>query len=55
MADFEMRGISKSFGNVHALVEANFSANKGDIVGLLGENGASLRRTPVKLNFLASR
>ncbi len=40
MADFEMRGISKSFGNVHALVEANFSANKGDIVGLLGENGA---------------
>ncbi|MDD3347640.1 sugar ABC transporter ATP-binding protein [Oscillibacter sp.] len=40
MADFEMRGISKSFGNVHALVDADFSANKGDIMGLLGENGA---------------
>ena len=40
MADFEMRGISKSFGNVHALVDADFSADKGDIMGLLGENGA---------------
>lgn len=40
MADFEMRGISKSFGNVHALVDADFSANRGDIMGLLGENGA---------------
>ncbi|WP_295581175.1 sugar ABC transporter ATP-binding protein [uncultured Oscillibacter sp.] len=40
MADFEMRGISKSFGNVHALIDADFSANKGDIMGLLGENGA---------------
>lgn len=40
MADFEMRGITKSFGNVHALVDANFSANRGDVMGLLGENGA---------------
>ena len=40
MADFEMRGISKSFGNVHALVDADSSADKGDIMGLLGENGA---------------
>lgn len=40
MADFEMRGISKSFGNVHALVDASFFANRGDIMGLLGENGA---------------
>ena len=48
MADFEMRGISKSFGNVHALVDANFSANKGDIMGLLGENGAG-KSTLIKI------
>ena len=30
MADFEMRNISKRFGNVHALENANFSANKGE-------------------------
>ena len=48
MADFEMRNISKSFGETHALVKAEFSANKGDVMGLLGENGAG-KSTLVKV------
>ncbi|MGY4369519.1 monosaccharide-transporting ATPase [Bradyrhizobium sp. LB1.3] len=36
----EVRGISKSFGAVHALQEADFTLRAGEIHALLGENGA---------------
>lgn len=42
MAEVELaiRGLSKSFGRVHALREVTFSARSGEVVGLLGDNGA---------------
>lgn len=36
----EMRGITKSFGGVHALKGIDFELAKGEIHALLGENGA---------------
>jgi len=36
----EVKGISKSFGNVKALDSVNFYLQKGIVHGLLGENGA---------------
>jgi general nucleoside transport system ATP-binding protein len=36
----EIRGISKSFGEVTANRNINLSIKSGEIVGLLGENGA---------------
>jgi ribose transport system ATP-binding protein len=36
----EAVGISRSFGGVHALVEASFQANRGEVHALVGENGA---------------
>lgn len=39
MSDFEMRNVCKSFPGVKALDNANFHADRGDIVALLGENG----------------
>jgi len=36
----EARGISKSFGAVHALVDANIQIFPGEIVALIGDNGA---------------
>lgn len=38
MSDFEMRNVCKSFPGVKALDNANFHADRGDIVALLGEN-----------------
>ena len=35
-----VRGVSKSFGDVHALQEVSLEFNRGDIVGLVGSNGA---------------
>ena len=35
-----VRGVSKSFGEVHALQEVTLEFNRGDIVGLVGSNGA---------------
>lgn len=35
-----MRGISKSFGSVQACAAVDLTLNAGDILGLLGENGA---------------
>ena len=35
-----MRGITKSFGGVHALENGNLELRKGEILGLIGENGA---------------
>ena len=48
MADLLMENISKSFGEVKALIGAGFSANRGEIHALLGENGAG-KSTLVKI------
>nr|WP_246753859.1 sugar ABC transporter ATP-binding protein [Jiella flava] len=42
------RGISKSFGGVHALQAANFACERGEIHALLGANGAG-KSTLVKI------
>lgn len=36
----QMRGVSKSFGGVHALTDVHLEVEKGEIHALLGENGA---------------
>lgn len=36
----QMRGISKSFGGIHALSNVTFLANSGEVHALMGENGA---------------
>lgn len=40
MALLEATGIKKSFGGVHALVDANLTCHAGRITGLLGANGS---------------
>ena len=36
----ELRGISRRFGGVHALRDVSLNLRRGEILGLLGENGA---------------
>ena len=36
----EMRGITKTFGSVVANKDVNLSVRQGEILALLGENGA---------------
>jgi branched-chain amino acid transport system ATP-binding protein len=36
----ELRGVSKSFGGVHAVDNVSFSIDAGELVGLIGPNGA---------------
>lgn len=40
MSAFDIKSISKSFGDVRALNDVSFSVAKGDFFGLLGPNGA---------------
>jgi D-xylose transport system ATP-binding protein len=35
-----LKGISKSFGAVHALTDVDFEVSAGEVVGLVGDNGA---------------
>ena len=44
----EMRGISKSFGEVQALRDVDFTVAPNEVVGLLGDNGAG-KSTLIKL------
>jgi D-xylose transport system ATP-binding protein len=36
----ELRGISKSFGSVHALTDVDLTVHRGEVVALVGDNGA---------------
>lgn len=44
----EVKNISKSYGNVSALVDINFKVEKNEIVGLIGDNGAG-KSTLIKI------
>jgi len=44
----ELRNVSKTFGEVRALSGVNFHVNRGEIVGLLGDNGSG-KSTIVKM------
>ena len=44
----QMQGISKSYGPVHALEEVDLTVGEREIIGLLGDNGASRIYGPQK-------
>jgi len=48
VALLDVRGISKSFGAIRALTDVSFSVDAGEVVGLMGDNGAG-KSTMVKL------
>ena len=48
MALLEVRGVSKSFGAIQAVNDISFAVEQGEVVGLMGDNGAG-KSTMVKL------
>ena len=48
MALLEVRNVSKSFGAIHAVSDISWSVEPGEVVGLMGDNGAG-KSTMVKL------
>ena len=44
---FEARGLTRSFGHVQALDHADFDVDAGEVVALIGDNGAG-KSTMVK-------
>jgi len=57
MKTVEVSGITKSFGDIHAVQDVSFEVSRGEIFGLLGPNGAGKTTTiRVMLNlFLPDR
>jgi ABC-2 type transport system ATP-binding protein len=41
----EVKNLSKSYGNIHAIQSLNFKIKKGEVVGFLGPNGAGKSTT----------
>jgi len=48
MSLLEVRGVSKNFGAIRALTDVSFALEPGEVVGLMGDNGAG-KSTMVKL------
>ena len=48
MALLDVRGVSKNFGAIRALTDVSFTIEPGEVVGLMGDNGAG-KSTMVKL------
>ena len=48
MSLVEVRGVSKNFGAIRALTDVSFAVEPGEVVGLMGDNGAG-KSTMVKL------
>ena len=48
MALLDVRGVSKNFGAIRALTDVSFTVEPGEVVGLMGDNGAG-KSTMVKL------
>jgi simple sugar transport system ATP-binding protein len=48
MALLEVRGVGKSFGAIRALSDVNIKVEAGEVIGLMGDNGAG-KSTMVKL------
>src|SRR5262245_48651784 len=48
MSLLEVRGVGKNFGAIRALSDVSFSVPAGEVVGLMGDNGAG-KSTIVKL------
>ena len=41
----DVRSVSKRFGGVHALVDVDLQLRRGEILGLVGENGPASPRS----------
>ena len=48
MTALELRGVSKNFGAITALSDVDFAVESGEVVGLMGDNGAG-KSTMVKI------
>ena len=48
MALLEIRNVSKNFGAIRAVNDISFAVEAGEVVGLMGDNGAG-KSTMVKL------
>lgn len=52
MALLELRNISASYGNIHALHDVNLTVDEGEIVTILGANGAGKSTTLLTISGL---
>lgn len=54
MAFFTLRNVNKSFGSFQALKEVSFSAEKGEVVSIIGSSGSGKTTLLRCINFLES-